>query len=75
MEFKVGDIITGKIKTCYRITNSNAIMEVIKIIGNNQITVKILSTKNERFNRCTGFYFNVDPKYFKLYNKIKNLEV
>lgn len=67
MEFRVGDIVTGKKSAdrLYSYTTPRAVMEVIKV-KNNEILVKIIS--HETIEKCVGKEFMVYSEYFTLLN-------
>lgn len=67
-KFEVGDIITGLPESdkTYGITNSNAIMEVTKVVGNGTLIVKTLEQKEkEPYGRAFP-HFTVNADLFEL---------
>ena len=67
-EFKVGDEITGlKGSKMYGITTENAIMEVVEVIDERDIRVKI--TEHKKNKSRIGETYNVNSKYFRKTDK------
>jgi len=62
--FKVGDIITGLTKKQYAITNSLGTYEVVEVLNNHRITVRVLT--HAYYRVYIGETYPVDPKKFKL---------
>ena len=65
MEFKVGDIITGKTdRFVYTYTNERSICKIIKIIDRYTIEVEILEQSD--YPSYVGATYKVDPNEFIL---------
>jgi len=74
--FKVGDIIKG-IESCnsrYTITTSKATLEVIEVIDNSTIKVRLIRHESPLYDRHVGKTFNLDSKLFVL-SKIDNRRI
>lgn len=65
--FKVGDVITGTVKSsCYVVTTPEAIMEVVSLEPYGYMKVKVL--KHQTMRQEVGNIYHVlnDLEYFKL---------
>lgn len=62
--FKVGDIITGLTKKQYAITNSLGTYEVVEVLNNHKITVRVLT--HEYYRGYIGGTYPVDSEKFQL---------
>lgn len=71
-KFKVGDIISGKAVSLYRVTNSAMTRGEVVHVFSNLIKVKIIE-HDDKYN--IGKEFIVDPKYFELVGTPKQEKV
>lgn len=67
-KFKVGDVITGKEKNEYYITNNQSVLIVTEIESKHLIKVKVMDHKE--LDDEIGEEYEVDPKDFKLITDI-----
>jgi len=66
MKFKVGDKITGIAgSNDYGITNEDALMKVLHVIGDGQIKVEVIGHKNSSEKHHVGDTYTVDAIHFK----------
>ena len=76
--FKIGDIVTGNGLGTYMTTTTNALMEVVKKEKDDEkdrIRVKILIHKLKSKQNKVGHTFQVNPKNFKLVEKVKRKKI
>ena len=71
-KFRVGDLITGKLKSPYSITTKDSICEILFISGNfdGDILVRLVSHKDDR--KSLGEEYDVRSCYFNLYKETNN---
>ena len=67
-KFKVGDVITGKEKNEYYVTNNQSVLIVTEIESKYLIKVKVMDHKE--LDDEIGEEYEVDPKDFKLITDI-----
>ena len=65
MKFKEGDKVTGTEDNNYGVTNQDAVCEVIEILSDFEMEVKVLDTKEVESESAIGDIFIVEAKYFR----------
>ena len=74
-KFRVGDLITGKLKSPYSITTKDSICEILFISGNfgGDIRVRLVSHKD--YKEELGEEYGVRSCYFNLYKEANNFRM
>lgn len=71
-KFRVGDLVTGKLKTPYGITDKDSICEILSIRENfhGDLSVRLVSHKH--YKEGLGEEYTVRSCYFNLYKEKTN---
>ena len=71
-KFRVGDLITGKLKSPYTITTKDSICEVLFISGNFDWDIRVRLVSHKDYKKRLGEEYAVRSCYFNLYKEANN---
>ena len=71
-KFRVGDLITGKLKSPYSITTKDSICEILFISGNFDGDIRVRLVSHKDYKKSLGEEYVVRSCYFNLYKEANN---
>ena len=71
-KFKVGDLITGKLKSPYSTTTKDSICEILFISGNFDGDIRVRLVSHKDYKERLGEEYVVRSCYFNLYKEANN---
>ena len=71
-KFRVGDLITGKLKSPYSITTKDSICEILFISGNFDGDIRVRLVSHKDYKELLGEEYEVRSCYFNLYREANN---
>ena len=71
-KFRAGDLITGKLKSPYGITNKDSICEILFISGNFDGDIRVRLVSHKDYRERLGEEYEVRSCYFNLYKEANN---
>ena len=71
-KFRVGDLITGKLKSPYSITTKDSICEILFISGNFDGDIRVRLVSHKDYRERLGEEYAVRSCYFNLYKEANN---
>ena len=71
-KFRVGDLITGKLKSPYGITNKDSICEILFISENFYEDIRVRLVSHKDYKEELGEEYDVRSCYFNLYKEANN---
>ena len=71
-KFRVGDFITGKLKSPYSITDKDSICKILFISGNSDGDIRVRLVSHKDYKELLGEEYDVRSCYFNLYKEANN---
>ena len=71
-KFRVGDLITGKLKSPYSVTTKDSICEILFISGNFDGDIRVRLVRHKDYRKEVGEEYVVRSCYFNLYKEANN---
>ena len=71
-KFRVGDLITGKLKSPYTITTKDSICEILFISGNFDGDIRVRLVRHKYYREELGEEYAVRSCYFNIYKEANN---